>query len=81
MTLVKYLLLSAILLLTSFSLSTHAYIGAGHVSGEITNISSDAQGLLVKIEGNEVPQNCTSGNTWMRISEDNQAMMSMLITA
>ena len=35
----------------------------------------------MKIEGNEVPQNCTSGNTWMRISEDNQAMMSMLITA
>ena len=77
----KLLNLSAVLLLTSLSLSTHAYIGAGHVSGEITNISSVPQGLLVMIEGNEVPQNCTSGNTWMQISEDNQSMTSMLITA
>ena len=77
----KHLNLSAVLLLTSLSLTTHAAIGAGSVSGKITNISSITQGLLVKIEGNEVPQNCTSGNTWMQVSEDNQAMISMLITA
>lgn len=78
---IKLLTLSTGLLLTSLSLSTHATIGAGHVSGKITNITSIDQGLLVMIEGNQVPQNCTSGNSYMRIREENQAMISMLITA
>jgi len=63
------------------SISAHATIGAGHVSGKITNITSVSSGVLVRIDANETPQNCTSSQVWMEIKQENTAMISLTITA
>jgi hypothetical protein len=74
----KILLISLPLL---FPIHGFATVGAGHVSGKISNITSITGGLLVRIGPNEVPQNCTSGRFWMYVSEENKAMISLTITA
>ena len=58
-----------------------AVIGPGHVNGKITNITSVTTGVLVRIDSNIVPENCTSGQAWMQIKQENTAMISMIITA
>ncbi|MEY8213228.1 MAG: hypothetical protein RPR97_01955 [Colwellia sp.] len=72
---------SLIFVLFCFSpFSFGAVVGAGHVNGSITNITSIKSGILISIEG-EVPQNCTSGNSWMEIKQEDTAMISMALTA
>jgi hypothetical protein len=78
MKLPKIILISLPLL---FPIHSFASIGAGHVSGKISNITSTKGGLLVRVGSNEVPQNCTSGKLWMHIAEENKAMISLTITA
>jgi len=63
------------------SLGVNGAVGPSHVSGKITNITSIGSGLLVRIGSNEVPKNCTSGNVWMEIKQEDTAMMSMTLTA
>ena len=74
----KLVLISIVSLFPSIAF---AGVGAGHAWGKITNITSITTGLLVHIGSGDVPQNCTSGNTWMHISEDNKTMISLTITA
>jgi hypothetical protein len=74
----KLIMISIIALFPSV---TSAGVGAGHVWGDITNITSTSGGILVRIGSNEVPQNCTSGYVWMQIPEANKSMISLTITA
>lgn len=60
---------------------TFSAVGASHVSGEITNITSVREGLLIRIGNNEVPENCTSGNAWMLIEQQHATMITTAITA
>ncbi|THB74916.1 MAG: hypothetical protein D6B28_01285, partial [Gammaproteobacteria bacterium] len=52
------------------SVSAQAVVFQGHVSGKITNITSTTRGILVRIEENEVPENCQSGYKWMEIDQN-----------
>ena len=61
--------------------NTYAAVGAGHVSGKITNITSVESGVLVRIEANEVPQNCTSGEAWMEIKQSKTAIISLTLAS
>lgn len=71
-----------ILILAFFaSAVAQAAVGSGHVSGNITNITSVTSGILVRIGSNEVSENCTSGHVWMKIDQNYTAMISMTITA
>ena len=81
MELIKFKEVALVILLSIFSMSSYGSIAAGHVSGKITNITSDTQGLLIRIETDEVPLNCTSSEAWMQVNQDHKAMTSMLITA
>ncbi len=78
MKLTKLVLIAFITLLPTMA---SAGVGAGHVWGKITNITSVTGGILVRIGANEVPQNCTSGHAWMQISEDRKSIISLTITA
>jgi len=60
---------------------SHSLIGPGHVSGKITNITSIKTGLLLRIEANEVPESCTSGQAWMEIKQTDTTLISMTLTA
>ncbi len=77
----RFTKLILITLITLLPTITSADVGAGHVSGKITNITSITGGILVRIGANEVPQNCTSGLFWMQISEDKKSIISLTITA
>ncbi|MET1257464.1 hypothetical protein [Aliikangiella maris] len=61
--------------------SVRATIGPGHVNGKITNITSVTTGILVRIDSSIVPENCTSGQAWMQIKQENTAMITMIMTA
>lgn len=61
--------------------ASFATIGNGHVTGEITNITSIRAGLLVQIENGEVARTCQSGNSWMQVKQEDTAIISMLITS
>jgi hypothetical protein len=63
------------------SVSANSSVGAGHVVGKITNLTSTSGGLLVRIGSNEVPLNCTSGKKWLEIKQENTAMTALTITA
>lgn len=78
MKIIKYILFVIATILPTFSF---AFVGAGHVSGNISNITSVTAGILVRIGANEVPENCTSGKFWMLISEDKKSIVSLTITA
>lgn len=75
------LLKCSILSLLMCSPHIFATIGAGHVSGKITNITSVESGILIRIEANEVPQNCTSNEVWMEIKQSKTAIISLTITS
>lgn len=78
----KSLMLKKIVVLCALiSVSANSTVGAGHVVGKITNITSGTNGLLVRIGANEVPLNCTSGNKWLEIKQENTAMTALTITA
>jgi len=64
-----------------FSYPVMSFVGEGHVTGKITNITSTNVGILVRIGANEVPLNCTSGRKWMEIRQEKSAMIAMTITA
>jgi len=74
----KYILAIVFGVLSSSVLS---YVGPSHVVGEIKNITSTKSGLMVKIGNNEVPENCTSGQTWMLIEETNSTMISVTLAS
>lgn len=78
MNLIKHIAMGFLCLVTT---SGNAAVGAGHVTGKISNLTSVTNGLLIRIGANEVPQNCTSGSLWMRIYEENQALTALTITA
>ncbi|MCW8876121.1 MAG: hypothetical protein OQK04_05280 [Kangiellaceae bacterium] len=59
----------------------NASIGASWVTGKITNITSIDSGILVRIEADEVPENCTTTTKWMEIKQEKTAMTSLTITA
>ncbi|WP_165728392.1 hypothetical protein [Pseudoalteromonas sp. 31A1] len=61
--------------------ASFATIGNGHVTGEITNVTSIRTGLLVMVGNSEVPLTCKSGQSWMHVKQENTAMISMLMTA
>jgi hypothetical protein len=69
-----------VVLCALISASANSSVGAGHVVGKITNITSSSGGLLVKIGANEVPLNCTSVNKWLEIKQENTAMTALTIT-
>jgi len=78
MKIMKYI---GVFIITSLPSFSFAAVGPGHVSGDITNITSVNAGILVRIGANEVPENCTSGKAWMLISEEKKSMISLTITA
>ena len=61
--------------------AANAVVGTGHVSGKITNITSIQTGLLIRIEGNETPENCTSSSLWMQVDEQYKTIISLTITS
>jgi len=69
------------LISTSLPITNYAAVGAGHVSGKISNITSVPSGILVQIGSEEVPQNCTSPYVYMEIKEEYKSMISMTLTA
>jgi len=70
------------LLLSYFLFITCCYaeIGPSYVVGEISNITSIDNGILVRIGENETPDNCTSSNVWMEIAQQKTAMTSLILT-
>jgi hypothetical protein len=74
-------ILPLVCLTSLLSSSVSAAVGAGHVSGKITNITSIQAGLLIRIEANETPENCTSSNVWMQVDEQYKTIISLAITS
>ena len=75
--------LNSFVMLAAIIWSSYSYsaVGAGHVSGKITNITSIDGGILVRIGNNETPENCTSSNVWMEIKQEKTAMVSLTLAA
>jgi hypothetical protein len=69
-----------VVLCALMSASANSSVGAGHVVGKITNITSSSSGLLLRIGANEVPLNCTSGSKWLEIKQENTAMTALTLT-
>lgn len=73
--------LIVVLVLVVVSNSAFSYVGAVHVVGDIKNITSSRSGLMIKVGNNEVPENCTSGQTWMLIEKVDSTMISVVLAA
>ncbi len=69
------------LILLSLLVFSNSAISAGHyLSGEITDISSVAAGLLIMLSSG-TPDNCASTPyNWMLIKEENKTMVSVALT-
>lgn len=63
------------------SVNVYGYVGPGHVTGPITNLTSTSGGVLIRIGSNEVPENCTSELVWMEIKQEKTAMVSVVLLA
>lgn len=78
----KLLPFVAVLLLPFLAIAT---VGSGHVYGEVEDITSTSDGLLIRIldqNGNPiVPNNCQSPSQygWMLVSNDETAMISVIL--
>ncbi|AIW18676.1 hypothetical protein B6A42_07915 [Vibrio coralliilyticus] len=52
-----------------------------YVTGEVYDITSGSEGLLVRVDGNVVPSDCKGLNPhgWMLIKEENKTMISVAL--
>ena len=67
------------ILLILVLISSPGFTAETHLSGEITNITSYAGGLLVRMNGTEKPTACSQSSAWMLIPEENQTMISVAL--
>ena len=73
-----FLLACASVFATPASAST---AGSYHISGDIKDITSIHGGLLVRMDGDKVPTDCAnSASSWMKISETDTAMTSLILS-
>jgi len=71
-----------LIVMSMFSLFTHAATAPNYVSGAITNITGVPLGFLVEIGASEKPENCANTTSkWMLIKQEHTAMISLLLTA
>lgn len=74
----KLKLIIALLLLISTKNATAADT---YVSGKIYDFTSTEQGLLIRIEGNQVPSSCPNPHSWgwMLIPQESTTMISVAL--
>jgi len=64
------------------SMASNVFAAEHYQSGKIYDITSTADGLLIRLEGNIVPTKCPNykGRGWMLIPEENKTMISVALT-
>jgi hypothetical protein len=65
-----------LLIFTLFSLNSYA--GVSSLRGNVTNITSIKEGLLIILDTGK-PSGCTQNSGWMFIPEENKTMVSVAL--
>jgi hypothetical protein len=73
----KYVIYFSLLFI--FAEISNAGSGPTWVSGTMMDITSVPEGLLIKVDGGSLPNNCTGASAgWMKIPEANKTMTLLL---
>jgi len=59
-------------------ISYKAYAGEAHLGGNVNNITSIREGLLIALDTGK-PSGCTQTSAWMLIPEENKTMISVAL--